>query len=164
MVIDALAALLSEFPELHYDVVGTGPEEKRLRNKVKRLGLDARVSFYGYIPNGELPNLYQKCDLFVMPSLDEGFGIVYLEALAMGRPVIGCKGQGLEDFVDEEVGILIAPGDRGALVDAIRRSLRTKWDQESLIRRAREWTWDRMSDGLVDVYNEVLEMHCKLAR
>ena len=76
------------------------------------------------MPDEELPDLYRLADLFVMPSTEEGFGIVYLEAAACGLRVVGGAGGGSGDAVpDERVGVLVDPADRTALVEAVTRLL-----------------------------------------
>jgi phosphatidylinositol alpha-1,6-mannosyltransferase len=77
------------------------------------------------VPDEDLPDLYRLADLFVMPSSEEGFGIVYLEAAACGLRVIGGTGGGSSDAVpDERVGELVDPGDVDGLVEAVTRLLR----------------------------------------
>ena len=82
------------------------------------------MRFLGYVPDEELPDLYRLADLFVMPSSEEGFGIVYLEAAACGLRVIGGAGGGSGDAVpDERVGELVDPADLTGLVEAVTRLL-----------------------------------------
>lgn len=120
-VIKALPKILSFVPRATYLIVGQGPDEARLKNIVRELELDDRVIFTGYIPDDRLPFFYNICDVFVMASRSavndgegkvEGFGIVYLEANACGKPVIGGRSGGEEEaVVNGKTGLLINSED-----------------------------------------------------
>ena len=119
VVIEALARLR---PRPSYLVVGTGTDVPRLRELAKRRGVAA--TFYGQAPDAELVDLYRSCDLFVMPSRNEGFGYVFIEALACGLPVIAGGVDGSVDaLAGGQLGVLIDPLDPGALAAAIEAQL-----------------------------------------
>ncbi|MFA5106975.1 MAG: glycosyltransferase family 4 protein [Patescibacteria group bacterium] len=129
-VIRALGELLPRHPQLVYVVVGAGPDEQRLHHLADECQVAGQVIFAGRIPDEELPAYYQNCDVFCMPSRElsnrdvEGFGIVYLEANAYGKPVVGGKSGGVaEAIIDGQTGLLVSPGDQPALVQAIDRLL-----------------------------------------
>ena len=87
-------------------------------------GVADRVVFAGAIPNEELPRYYNLADIFVMPSKNEGLGIVYLEALACGKPVIASATGGARDaLLDGRLGQLVDPDDIAAIAEAIVRTL-----------------------------------------
>ena len=125
LVFAALPALRARFPDLVHVVAGEGDDRARLEARAAELTQDARaVCFLGYVPDEELPDLYRLADLFVMPSSDEGFGIVYLEAAACGLRVIGGAGGGSGDAIpDDRVGAIIDPTDRDSLIEAVTRLL-----------------------------------------
>jgi glycosyltransferase involved in cell wall biosynthesis len=87
-VLDVLPELAREISNLAYLIVGDGDDRARLEDKARRLGLAERVKFTGWLNDGELVEHYRLADAFVMPGRGEGFGIVYLEALACGVPVV----------------------------------------------------------------------------
>lgn len=121
-----LPALRAEFPTLVHVVAGEGDDRARLEARAAEFvpAPDA-VRFLGYVPDEDLPDLYRLADLFVMPSSEEGFGIVYLEAAACGLRVVGGAGGGAGDAIpDTRVGLTVDPLDRNALIDAVRRLLR----------------------------------------
>jgi phosphatidylinositol alpha-1,6-mannosyltransferase len=124
-VFAALPALRQKYPNLVHVVAGDGDDRARLEQRAAELSGDpAAVRFLGFVPEAELPDLYRLADVYVMPSSQEGFGIVYLEAAACGVPVVGGAGGGSGDAVaSEEIGLLIDPSDRSALVDAVTRLL-----------------------------------------
>ena len=106
-------------------VAGDGDDRARLEQRAAELAGDRQtVRFLGYVPEDQLPDLYRLADLFVMPSSNEGFGIVYLEAAACGLRVVGGSGGGSGDAIpDGGVGVVVDPNDQTALVEAILRLL-----------------------------------------
>ena len=89
-LIQAFRTLAREFPDLHLVIGGSGPQEENLRAQAAAAGLEGRIRFLGYVPEGALPGLYAAADLFVLPTAQlEGFGLVTVEALACGTPVLG---------------------------------------------------------------------------
>lgn len=125
-VFACLPALRAEFPTMIHVVAGEGDDRARLEARAAELtGAPDSVRFLGYVPDAELPDLYRLADLFVMPSSDEGFGIVYLEAAACGLRVVGGAGGGSGDAIpDSRVGLTVDPRDQEALMAAIRSQLR----------------------------------------
>jgi phosphatidylinositol alpha-1,6-mannosyltransferase len=124
-IFSLLPALRAHFPNLVYLIAGEGDDLPRLEGRARELGLGPdRVRFLGYVPDGELPDLYRLADLFVMPSSTEGFGIVYLEAAACGLRVVGGAGDGSADAIqDSRVGMTVDPDDTNALLAAIKAGL-----------------------------------------
>jgi len=117
MVLQAMAKIVQEIPNAVYIIVGKGPDASRLQKIASDLGIQEHVIFAGFVPDDELSKYYNCCDAFIMPSrvvnrdgkwTGEGFGIVYLEANACGKPVIGGnKGGSAEAIVDGVTGILV---------------------------------------------------------
>jgi glycosyltransferase involved in cell wall biosynthesis len=123
-VLDVLPTLSKEIPELRYLIVGEGDDRERLQRKVIELGVDGRVIFAGFIPEREKENHYSIADAYVMPSRGEGFGIVFLEAMACGVPTVGSLADGSrEALLNGKLGLLIDPSDRVAVADSIRTAL-----------------------------------------
>jgi len=120
-VISSLPDLLQKHPDLIYLIAGDGDDLPRLEAIASDLGVQQYVLFVGRISNEELIDLYRTADVFVMPSTGEGFGIVFLEAMACGTPVVGSKQDGsMDPFHD---GILGAAVDSRGLVEAIENAL-----------------------------------------
>ncbi len=121
-VFAVLPALREKFPDLVHLVVGDGDDRERLQARARELAGDPRaVRFLGYVPDEDLPELYRLADLFVMPSTEEGFGIVYLEAAACGLRVVAGIGGGSADALPGagRTGLRVDPSNRQALIDAI---------------------------------------------
>ena len=125
-VIDAVARLSQVFSNLIYIIVGEGDYRSELEKKVFQMGIEKNVIFAS-VPNNELPSFYQTADLFVMPSQGEGFGIVFLEALASGLPVIAGNRDGSVDALQEgKLGVLIDPDDVEILYETLHSFLYSK--------------------------------------
>jgi phosphatidylinositol alpha-1,6-mannosyltransferase len=126
-VIESLARLRISHPDLVYVVAGDGDDRPRLERLAAAQGLAERVRFIGYIAETELPDLYRAADVFVMPSTGEGFGIVFLQAMASGIPVIGGDADGSRDPLrDGADGLLVAVGDTESLQHSIHELLQRK--------------------------------------
>ena len=128
-VLKAMSILRNSHPDIHYAVVGRGPEESNLKNMVNNLGFQKRVHFAGYIPDEELGNWYSASDILIMPAKNvkgsiEGYGLVFLEAGAAGIPVIGSSSGGIpEAVIKDETGLLVTPGNHEELAVAISKLL-----------------------------------------
>ncbi len=121
-VIRSLPAIVRAVGPVEFRVVGSGDDQPRLRALAAGLGVARFVNFLGGIPGDELQQQYKDCALFVMPSNEEGFGIVFLEAMAHGKPAIGGANGGTPSvIVDGETGLLVDSFDVTAIGDAIIR-------------------------------------------
>lgn len=119
-ILSLLPRLRAKIPGLRYILAGKGPDRPRVEKMVQALGVADMVTLAGYVPDFELPDYYRLCDVFAMPSKGEGFGIVFLEALASGKPVIAGNQDGSTDAVlDGSLGALVNPDN----LDEIERTL-----------------------------------------
>ncbi|MCC6212392.1 MAG: asparagine synthase (glutamine-hydrolyzing) [Burkholderiales bacterium] len=123
-VIEALPALARDMPNIVYLVCGDGPDRHRLEEKARALGVGERVVFAGFVPEARKAEYYRLADAYVMPSLGEGFGIVYLEALACGVPTMGSATDGSrEALLEGDLGELVDPSDAEQVRRGIGRTL-----------------------------------------
>jgi len=123
-VIRALPGIVARFSDIVYLIVGGGGDKARLEVLARELDVADHVVFAGTVTADELPQLYRLADLFVMPSTQEGFGIVFLEAAASGLRVVGGNSDGSADaLADGAIGTLIDPADTAALVRAVTAAL-----------------------------------------
>ena len=119
-VIEALPDVLRRCPDAMYLVVGSGDDAPRLRQIVRQFGMEQNVVFAGYVGATELPAYIKLAHVFAMPSTGEGFGIVFLEAVASGLPVIAGNRDGSTDaLADGALGTLIDPDSRAQLAAAM---------------------------------------------
>ena len=144
---------------------GDGPLTSDLRAMSSSLGLEARVRFVGRIPDAELPFYYHACDVFCMPSVApaEAFGLVQLEAMACGKPVVCCELHNGVTYVnrDEETGLVAPPRDPEALAAALNRllndpGLRARLGEQGRRRARAEFSVESMVAGTLRVYEQVL--------
>jgi teichuronic acid biosynthesis glycosyltransferase TuaC len=161
-VLRALARLdPAQRPE--YLVIGDGPCRSGLERLAEELGVADRVRFVGQLPNPEAVARAAACDLFVMPGVEEPFGVAFVEAMAAGLPAIGSRGEGgPEDIAAAGPGmLLVAPGDPGELASVIERLVGDRAELARLGAAAREtvaanFTWERCGVETVAAYQAAL--------
>lgn len=126
-VIEALSQLHQQCPQMKYLIGGSyeASEKLYIDQKINKFGLLGKVLFAGFIPEDELAHHFEMCDYYVMPSYNEGFGIVFIEALYYGLPVVAGNKDGSVDALEQgKWGMLIDPLD----IDAIKMALKTLYD------------------------------------
>lgn len=127
-ILEALPRMLDaapEFCDLRYVLVGEGDDRSRIEQRIRELGLSKSVTLTGFVADAELADHYNLCDVFAMPSKREGFGIVYLEAAACGKPVIGGKLDGAVDALNwGQFGALVDPDSLNDIAATLIRLLR----------------------------------------
>lgn len=160
VLLRAFAAVLSEFPDLSCEVIGDGPERSRLLRFCDELGVADSVTFRGRQTRTEVAEAMRNCSLFALPSRYEALGCVYLEAMATGKPVIACHGQGIDEvIVHGRNGWLIEPDDLAGLKSALSELLRAPKLRREMGEAARQtilhsYTLAHQAQGLVQVYRE----------
>ena len=162
-VLRALWLLRDSHPQLRWTVVGDGPERPMLERLAGELGVAERVDWRGQLPPAQALEAARRGALFVLPSVDEAFGVAYVEAMAAGVPAIGCRGEGgPEEIAAAGGGLrLVAPAEPEALAAEIRGLLdEPEWRRE-LGRAARAtveaaFTWERCGAATVAAYEEAL--------
>ena len=162
-LIDALGLLKSEDIEVNLILIGEGEEEGSLKKQIEEKNLTSQVTFLPLMPQGELNRYYQKSDIVVLPSVDEGFGLVLVEAQLCRIPVIGADSGGIPDIiVNEKTGLLFPPGDSTSLANCIKRVLTderlfgelvSNAYQEALIRFSPEST----AKTFVKIYDDLIK-------
>ncbi len=136
-IIEILPTLLHQFPNLVYILAGKSDdfEMSRLQGLINKHGVSKHVLFLGYIPDEEIVDYYQLADCFVMPSQKEGFGIVFIEAMACGLPVIAGNKDGSVDALDGgNFGTLVNPDSNSDILQAILKILGSSDPQRSGIK------------------------------
>lgn len=117
VLLRAAARLRGQIPGLQVRIVGDGPQRERLRSLWHRLELQQTVRWLGNLSQNELAREYQSCDVFCLPSVQEGFGIVFLEAMAAGKPVVAARAAAVPEVVPQ--GVLAEPNNDASLAGAI---------------------------------------------
>jgi len=131
--IKAMPQIIRAVPNAYYVVVGQGWDRRRLENLANSLGVGDHVRFVGSVPDEQLAIYYRECELFLLPSRKEGFGIVFLEAMHYGKPCIGAAAGGIPEVVDHErTGLLVPFGDADAIATSAIRLLSDKQERERM--------------------------------
>lgn len=151
-VIRAMALLP---PNVRFLVVGTGPLESKLKALAEKLSISRRVQFFGHVPNEEIPHYLHVSDIFIRPSLSEGFGISFIEAMAAGLPVITTPVGGIVDFLydpDEtpgkpSTGLFVTPMDPVSIREQVVRLINDSQLRQTLIQNGKDlvrtrYDWD----------------------
>ena len=161
-LLEAAVRVRRERPDMLLVVAGEGPAREALCQQAGRLGLDAQVRFLGYLDRRtELPDAYGAADLFVFASRTETQGLVLLEALAQGCPVLGLSVMGTADILDGQRGCRASADDRSAFAAAWLELLNDEKQRLALASEARRhseaWRASRLAGDLARYYQAVLD-------
>jgi len=149
-LLEAFASLASRRPSLRLAFVGDGPGGQHLRSKSKHLALEDRITLNGPCSSPKVAQWLAAANVLALPSYNEGYPNVVIEALSCGRPVIATNVGGILELVNEESGILIAPKDSRALAGAIEKAMDRRWDEHSISEQFRR-SWDEAADELLRI-------------
>lgn len=157
-VIRAFARLLPRFPELRLLIVGDGVRKGELERLARELGVANRVDFKGFVPHERLGEILPAADVFALTPEYEGLGIVFIEALACGVPVVASGVGGILDIVENgRNGFLVPPGDVDKLCEALEKlltddDLRRKFREEGLRVVREKFLWKNILTRLEEIY------------
>ncbi|HEY1793402.1 MAG TPA: glycosyltransferase family 4 protein [Opitutaceae bacterium] len=153
-LIAAIPEVLEAIPEARLRIVGRGDGLVRLQAQVAKLKIGKAVQFTGFRSDQELNEDLDSCRIFALPSRKEGFGLVYLEAMAHGRPCLGARSGGVPEVITPGTGELIEYGDVHAISTALIAGLRRKWDIKAILDRAAEFSYLRFKGRLASLLLE----------
>ena len=158
LTIRVFANLIKRYPDLKLNIVGAGPERERLDEIVKTLKLEDSVSFKGQITNQEVLDLMNKSYIFILPSVAEGFGIVYAEAMKAGCITIGTKNEGIDGFIiNGKNGFLVNPEEK-EITKLIEEIYENKYDIEGIRKNAykavENLTWEQNAKNYLKLLKE----------
>jgi glycosyltransferase involved in cell wall biosynthesis len=160
-LLDMLPLLRAQVPDILLLIAGEGPAEPHLRGLVESRGLGAHVRFLGYMDRDtELLDCYRAADVFVFASRTETQGLVLLEAMAQGTPVVSTAVMGTVDVLGGATGAVVVPEDRQQFADAVARVLGDSGLRDRLSTGARQdalgWSSRSMAERLLEFYGSVL--------
>ncbi len=167
VLLEAVPLVLAEHPSAKFVIAGTGYSLEALRARAWELGAGEKVIFTGFIPDDDRDRLFRVCSCAVFPSLYEPFGIVALEAMAAGAPVVVSMAGGLQEIVKHaETGITVYPDNPESLAWGINHTLaRPDWAAQRAQNAYRvvldEYNWNRIAEQTIRVYRRVIEEHSK---
>ncbi|MFA6171784.1 MAG: glycosyltransferase family 4 protein [Patescibacteria group bacterium] len=143
-------------------IIGTGELEKILKSMVRESGLENKVIFIGKVPNDEVPKYLWISDIFIRPSLTEGLGNVFLEAMAAGLPVVATPVGGIVDFLkDGETGVFCRPGDPQSIKESLVRILNDETLKQKLAANGKKlvrekYDWDIIASKMDDIFSNLV--------
>jgi teichuronic acid biosynthesis glycosyltransferase TuaC len=155
-LLEAFASLASRRPNLRLAYVGDGPGGEHLRSRAKHLALEDRITLIGACLSQKVAQWLAAANVLALPSYNEGYPNVVIEALSCGRPVIATNVGGIPELVTEKSGILIAPRDSRALAGAIEAAMERNWDEHSISEQFRRG-WDEAADELLRVCEQAIQ-------
>ncbi|PKP60273.1 MAG: glycosyltransferase family 4 protein [Candidatus Altiarchaeales archaeon HGW-Altiarchaeales-2] len=138
-------------------MVGSGQLKSKLQRLINNLNLDDYVKLVGAKPHDEIPIWMNACDLFVLPSLNESFGVVQIEAMACGKPVVATRNGGSEEIViNEKLGYLVEAKNPGEMTEKILLALNNEWDKEYILNYVKKFRSDEIAKETFKVYEKVI--------
>lgn len=140
-VIKAMPAILAALPRARLRVIGRGDALPDLAVLAQRLRIHDAVEFLGYVDDAAMTKALRSCTLFVLPSGKEGFGLVFIEAMAHGRPCLGARAGGIPEIITPETGVLVEHGDVPGIAAACVEALQRTWDEKAILARAEQFAY-----------------------
>lgn len=155
--LEAVKILSKKLKLIKVIIVGDGPEREAVEDFVTKNELQDIVRLEGTKEPHELLWYYNAADLFVMPSFAEPFGLVYIEAMLCGLPIIGANATATPEVVSStDYGFLVSPGDAESLVEAVQEGLNTSWNRAKITAYAKSFAWDNHIHRFEEIYNKML--------
>lgn len=160
VTIRAFACLWERYPDARLTLVGSGPDRARLESLCRELGVFDAVHFMGSIPNREVLVEMSRARFFILPSVQEGFGIVYLEAMACGCVTIGTEGEGIADLIiSGKNGFLVPPDNPDAIVRAVEWCLEHPAEADAIAEQGRQdalnLTWEKNAKQYIALFQQL---------
>ncbi|HGE71716.1 TPA: glycosyltransferase family 1 protein [Candidatus Poribacteria bacterium] len=161
-LIRAAPFIIKKLPETAFLIVGEDPAIPLYKKMAHRLGVGEYFNFLGWKSQEELITIYAQSDVFVMPSIFEAFGLVFLEAMASGLPVIGTRVGGIPEIIENNKnGLLLPPEDTFSLAEAIVKLIVDKkyWRQLSMnaLESVRQYSVETMLENIYKIYNNLIQ-------
>jgi glycosyltransferase involved in cell wall biosynthesis len=160
VLLEAFARIHKRFPGTHCNMIGDGPERAPLEQLTQELGIASKVKFLGRQSRNQVADAMRGCSIFALPSSYEGLGCVYLEAMSAQKPVIGCRGQGIDEIIrDGQNGLLVNPNDPEDLAHALTAlledaTLRRRLGQQARHTVLESFTLNHQARRLAELYRE----------
>ncbi|HLI46658.1 MAG TPA: glycosyltransferase family 4 protein [Geobacterales bacterium] len=158
--IEAVPKILNKYGNVNFVVVGDGWQIDEMKELAKKLGIDWAVKFMGYLPDESLKNILKALDVLVIPSVYEPFGIIALEGMSAGVPLVASSVGGLDEILENEVdGLKVPPRNPDAIADAVFKLLIDESLRNRLVENARrkaiKFSWEEIAKRTMDVYEKV---------
>jgi len=156
-LIDSMNQILKVRKDVLCFIGGSGPMRRQLEAQIQNLGLQNYIKLIGYVPDDRIAYWLNAVDLFVLPSLSESFGVVQIEAMACGKPVVATKNGGSEEvIVSEEYGLLCDSANSKDLAEKILIALEKEWDRDKILQYVKRFTLEKMAKETMKIYEGLL--------
>lgn len=163
IIIKAFEIVSKEFENIYLTIAGGGELLEKMKKITLQLLLEKKVKFLGSVKNSEMLRQMQMCDIFVLPSWDEAFGVVYLEAMSFKKPIIGSVGEGISEIIEDgKNGFLVPPRNYNLLAEKLKLLIQ---DKELRIQTGikgyesiKELTWENNAKKIIQVYQQITSL------
>jgi asparagine synthase (glutamine-hydrolysing) len=147
-LIEAMPTIRQAIPTAKLKIIGRGDDLPRLQQIRESLHMGEAIEFLGYVDDSRLTAEMRACRLFALPSRKEGFGLVFLEAMASGRPCLGARAGGIPEVITSDTGILVEYGDIASIAAGAVEGLQQNWDENRILARARKFSFPLFKERL----------------
>jgi glycosyltransferase involved in cell wall biosynthesis len=160
--LEALKKLSSTLGKIYYLIIGDGPDRQRLEELTDSFGIRKWVKFAGSLPHAQAMEILSESDIFCMPSWQETFGLAYVEAMALGKPVIGCRGQGIDELIVRcGAGLLVEPKNADSIVRALTMLIDDESKRAKMGEQGKAYVLDHLTnrhtaENTLNAYRQVL--------
>lgn len=158
VTIKSFSILIQKFDKLKLTIVGEGIEKENLKKMAKELKVEDKIEFVGRLNNFEAMNLMAKADIFLLPSVDEGFGIVYAEAMRLKCITIGTKNEGIDGFIKNNENGFLVESKEEEIANLIEKIYNNTFDLDSIIKKAQEdvrnLSWNKNVQQYINLVGE----------
>lgn len=155
-LIDAIEQIVRFRKDIICLIIGSGPFKEKIEKQIEKAYLEEYVKIIGQIDHNEIPVWINACDIFVLPSLNEGNPTVMFECLGCGKPFIGTKVGGIPEIItSEDYGFLVEPGDPKDLERKILIAFDKKWDYEKIENYSQQFTWEKIANEILKIYEKI---------
>jgi glycosyltransferase involved in cell wall biosynthesis len=156
-LIEAMKEVVKRNKNVLCIIVGSGKLKNKLEKQIKKAGLENYVKLAGGKPHDEIPIWMNACDLFVLPSFRESFGVVQIEAMACGKPVVATYNGGSEEIItSEDYGFLVEPANPKDLAEKILIALEKEWADEKIRKYAEQFRIENNVKEVLEVYKHII--------
>lgn len=156
-LIEAMSEVIKHRKDVLCIIIGSGKLYPELKKQIESLGLNNYIKLIGGKPSYEIPIWMNACDVFVLPSLRESFGIVQIEAMACGKPVVATRNGGSEEIiVSKDYGLICDPARPKELANNILLSLDKSWDSEKIVSYVSQFSLSVIGNRILDIYDSAL--------
>ncbi len=161
VLLDAMKSIVNYDPNVNLNIIGSGGEYKNIKSLIKKLNLNKNVKLLGYLERDKIAHFLKVSTLLIIPSVyEEPFGIVGIEALSVGRPVVGSNIGGISEWLNSSCGVLVKPNDPKLLAEVILKQLSNKKRLDDLSKKAHQesikYSMKSHSIKISSLYEEVI--------